>query len=113
MIAPDEAGLEPEAGWPAWVETWVLPFVQESGLWPVLVALLGHVLVFIAPLLLGLWRGHTGASLPLTVMILVSFWICKTEHEATGRLGRVTAVVFGSWFASFVLAWAADFTGVY
>jgi hypothetical protein len=112
VVEASGEGEEAAGGWPPWVEQWVLPFIRESGLWPVLVALLGHVLVLIAPLLLALWRGNPGASVPLTVLILASFWLCKTEHEANGRLGAVTGVVLGSWLASAGLAWVAHTTGV-
>ena len=27
-----------DGGWPPWVQTWVMPYVRESALWPVLVA---------------------------------------------------------------------------
>lgn len=112
MTDDDHTATAPR-GWPPWMDRWVLPFVRESGLWPVLFALVGHVLVLIAPMLLHLWRGDVSASLPLTVTILGSFWLCKTEHESTGRLGGMTVVVLGSWIASFGLAWLADATGVY
>ncbi len=101
-----------EKGWPGWVRQWVLPFVEEVGLMPVLVALLGHVVVIVGPLLLAVGRGNVGASLPLTAIVLASFWLCKTEHEDRGSLGLVSATVGGTWVAAVLFAVLCARTGI-
>ena len=35
-----------------WVDRFILPFVRESTLWPVLIVLVAHVVAFVAPALL-------------------------------------------------------------
>ncbi|MEZ4316934.1 MAG: hypothetical protein R3F61_05510 [Myxococcota bacterium] len=104
--------LESPAGWPPWVQQWVMPFLQESGLWPVLVAILGHVVILIAPMLAALSRGNRAMSLPITVVVMVSFWLCRTEYEATGRLRGVTLVVVLVWLASIALGAVAGHYGI-
>ncbi|MCB9693361.1 MAG: hypothetical protein H6736_16230 [Alphaproteobacteria bacterium] len=110
----DDAPEAPEVqrGWPPFVRQWVLPFVEDAGLVPVLVALLGHAMVIIGPLLLALGRGNPGASIPLTPLILLSYWLCRTEHEDSGRLGGVTLSVVLTWVASLGFAWLAARTGI-
>lgn len=96
--------------WPGWIERWVMPYVAESGLWPVLAALLGHVVLVIAPVLLGLWRGNPAMALPLTVMIMISVWIIRTEWAGYGRPARASVVVGLTWCAAVVLAYVGDRT---
>lgn len=102
----------PEDAWPLWVRTWVMPYLQESALWPVLIALLGHVVIVIAPLLLGLARGNPAMALPLTVLVMLSFWLCKTEIQASRRPGVVSAVVALTWIASAIVGWGGGATGL-
>lgn len=110
---PAEAGSGPQKGWPPWVKQWVLPYVQETGLLPVLMAILGHVVVILAPLMLAIARGATAAALPLTVLVMGSFWLCKTDFEENGRPAGVTFTVVSVWIASAALAYVAGTTGVF
>ena len=98
--------------WPPWVEQWVMPFLEESGLWPVLFAILGHVVIVVAPLLVALGRGGLPVALPLTLLILISGWLCKTEFQGRG-IGPVTIAVGLTWLASIGLAVAAAQSGVF
>lgn len=108
----EEPSPTPAGIWPAWIELWVMPFIEESGLWPVLFAILGHVVVVIAPLLIILSRGGIGAAAPLTGLILLSFWLCKTEFVGRG-VGPVAISVALTWLVSFGVAFAAAQLGVF
>lgn len=90
-----------------------MPFVEEAGLAPVLFALLGHVVVIIGPLVLALSRGAVAASLPLTVLVMGSYWLVDTERqELGGRSGRVAVVVVLTWGLSIGFAALAGRTGI-
>lgn len=108
-----ETETEIEGGWPPWVEQWVLPYVRDSGLWPVLVALLGHVIVVIAPLMLSLYRGFLPSFLPLFFLTIFSGYCCFLDFQRRRRPGIVTALVGVVWALSAGLAWLAHTTGVY
>jgi hypothetical protein len=89
-----------------------MPYVRESALWPVLVALLGHVVIVIAPILLGLARGNAAMALPLTMLVMGSFWLCKTDVQAGGRPGAVSLVVLLTWLMSALTGWAGGASGL-
>lgn len=103
---------EPESPWPLWVRRYVMPFLEESGLWPVLFALLGHIVVIIAPLLLALSRGGVAAAVPLTFLIMTSFWLGKTELQDRGRPGPVAVVIALIWVGSVIGAVICARTGI-
>lgn len=111
-LEPHEADAPAAGGWPPWVQRYVMPFLEETGLWPVLFAMIGHVVVIIAPLVLALSRGGLVAAVPLTFLLLISFALCKTEVEARGRPGPVAAVVVLVWLGSVLVAWICGVTGV-
>lgn len=113
-MSDEEVPVEPKAGgWPNWVRQWVLPFVEEAGLAPVLAAMLGHTMVIIGPLLLTLGRGGVAASLPLTVLVMGSVWLVQTEREENdGRSGNVAVVVALTWSLSLGFAVLAGRTGI-
>lgn len=99
--------------WPPWVEDWVLPYVTEPALWPVLLALLGHVVVVIAPLVLAVARtGSLYAVAGLVVLAAVSAVFVRWELRVRGRPSAVTGAVVGTWIVSLVSAWGADRLGV-
>lgn len=106
---------EPAApGWPLWIETWVLPYVREPTLWPVLVALLGHVVVGIVPLVLFVVRsGSVRGGLVLGGMVVGSLGLFGFEVFRFRRPGAVSVVVGATWVVSLGLAWLADRTGVF
>ena len=101
-------------GWPDWVETWVLPYVRDEALWPVLVALLGHVVVIFAPLVLYVVRTRSPTALgALSLLVLASVGLVGFETVRFRRPGGVTLVVLATWAVSLGLAWLADRTGTF
>lgn len=100
--------------WPAWIEQWVIPYVREPALRPVLIALLGHVVVVLVPLLLAVARTGDGwavallvASAALTLAALV------VELRALRRPGAVALAALACWAAALGGAWFADATGLW
>lgn len=113
MEAPVEPETTTDSGWPAWVEQWVMPYLQESALWPVLLALLGHIVVIIAPILTSVARGWRPAVVPLFALVLGSGWLVMTDYGRRKRPGVVTAVVLVTWALSGVVAYFAYITDVF
>jgi hypothetical protein len=100
-------------GWPDWVEQWVLPYVDDIALWPVLFALLGHVLVVIVPLMLQVYRhGSSWAVLILLLLSGATMALVRMEHVAKGRFGMLSLVMLITWSSSLPFAWFAERTGV-
>jgi len=102
-----------DSGWPPWVEEWVLPFIEDSGLWPVLFALLGHVVVLVAPVLLVAWRSRSGAGLaPLVLLVGLSVWLVRLDLARRRGIGPLSAMVGLVWVAGVGLAAVCEHTGV-
>lgn len=103
----------PPPGWPDWIERWVLPYLREPALAPVLVALLGHVVVVLAPLMLWSWRTGSGVAAGLLVGLgLGSLGLCAFELWRFRRPGAVTLTLLVLWAVSVGAAWFGERTGV-
>jgi hypothetical protein len=100
-------------GWPEWMEQWLLPYLREPVLWPVLVALLGHVVVGLAPLMLVVWRtGNPTALVLLGLLSLGTAGLVGFEALRFHRPGAVTLTCALTWLSSGALAWLGERTGV-
>lgn len=100
-------------GWPEWVREWVLPYVDDSVLWPVAFSLLGHVVIVIVPLMLQVYRTGSGTAVfVLTLLAGGTGYLIKMELEAIRRPGVLTAVLSFMWLCSLPFAWFAESTGV-
>lgn len=106
---PPLPGTAPEAepgGYPAWVERLILPFLREESLWPVLAAILGHVLVGQLFLLRAAMRDHQlPALLALALMLTMSGQLALAERRAIGRFGTFTGIFGATWLLAAVGAW--------
>lgn len=101
------------SGWPAWVDEWILPYLQNRALWPVWVALIGHVVVAVAGLvLLGVRTGLPEAWIAVGAMVVGSGWLVIRDARASGP-GGVTLTVAIGWVTSLGLAWLAEETGLF
>lgn len=102
-----------EGDWPEWVRDWVIPYLDDSILWPVAISLLGHVVVVIVPLMLDVYRaGTVSSAVVLLVMLGVSGWLVRLELRAIKRPGALTGVLGAMWLVSLPFAWFAESTGV-
>lgn len=106
--------VDPPGAWPVWVETWILPYVDDFALWPVLVALLGHVLVVMVPLEIALVRGPSmAAAAVLAAMLAATGELVRMEWKARGRPGLLTAIGVGMWTVSVPCAYYAGLYGIF
>lgn len=106
--------IEPTTGaWPGWVQTWILPYVDDMALWPVLVAVLGHVLVVLVPLELVLARtAHPIAAFVLAALLAGTGEVVRMEVRATGRPRALTGIGVGMWLLSVPCAYGAHVSGI-
>jgi hypothetical protein len=113
IVGPDEPPPPPDTAWPPFLAEWVLPYLREPALMPVLLALLGHVVVVLAPLMLAVWRVHSvEAALLLLLVAGGSVFPLRWECLDEGRPGGVSATVVLTWLASVAAAYFGDRTGV-
>ncbi|MEQ1504148.1 MAG: hypothetical protein ABMB14_18035 [Myxococcota bacterium] len=107
--------VEPQPpGWPDWIEEWVLPYLREPTLWPVLVALLGHVVVGLVPPMLAVWRtGSAWAAVALALVAVGSLGAIGFEVGRFRRPGAVSLAVIGTWALAVGTAILAARTGLW
>ncbi len=106
----DRPREETRPSWPAWVEDWVWPYLSESMLWPVWIALLGHVVVVVAGMMLVAWRdGTPEAWIGLAVLGLASAALAIWELRIDGRPGGMSLSLLGTWLSSLALAESTGF----
>ena len=105
------SAMEP-TGWPLWVRRAVLPFLENSGLWPVTAALLGHVAIVLVLMILAAARMESPLSVASVVLAIgASVWMGAQERRCVGKLGALSVAVSLTWAVALVGAWAADHYG--
>jgi len=89
------------------LERAVLPYLREQTLWPVLVAILAHIIALLAPLLvLGLRDGHRWSLLGVGVFATGSLVALAFELRERRRPGLVAAFLAIVWCLCGAGAWA-------
>ena len=111
--APGPAAASGSAYGP-WAERWLLPFVRDSTLWPVLLVAIGHAAAFLAPALLLAVRERRLAA-QAAVLLLAALTVTSVGKEVRRhrRLGALNAVILCAWLLGVVLAVLADRYGVF
>lgn len=94
---------------PSWFEVWVLPYAREPVLWPVLLAILGHVVLLFAIGLLDLWRGEGFGAAVLSVALTLA--LVGWEVRVARRPGALSISIALTWVAGVVLAVFSQRTG--
>ena len=103
-----------EPDWPPWVQTWILPYVEEATLWPVLFALLGHVAMLMAPMMLFVNRhGSVNSAVALIALALATAALIRFEVRYRRRPGGVTLSMVLTWGSAAAIAWLSDYYGVF
>jgi hypothetical protein len=93
---------------PSRVDRWLLVFVREPTLWPVLLVLIGHAVVLLAPLFLWAFRDGQGGS-ACTVVLLAAASVAGIAWELRDRgPGALTGLLLSTWTLSAAAAVAAD-----
>ena len=96
------------------LDEWVLPYFEETTLWPVLFALLAHIVVLLALLFLQAWRiGAPWAWAGIVFLGLIAFDLCRREVIVRRRPGGLTLVVVLTWIAGLITAVATGHWGIF
>ncbi len=110
---------EPDTGatvspYDPWVERWILPFVRESTLWPILLVIIGHAAAFLtAALLIALRDRRPAAGVALLGLLFLSASVVRYEWTRVGRPAALAGVLLATWLLSGALAFVADRYGVF
>lgn len=110
---PDEPDPDASVTLSDWTLDWVLAYVHQPNLWPVAVAILGHVVLLLTGLELIGWRtGSAVAWVALVALGGLTAWLAALEVRAYARPGGAWVALALTWAASVALAWFAERTGV-
>jgi len=94
------------------VDRWILVFVRESTLWPVLLVLVGNSVVLLAPLFLWSFRdGRAGPGWALAILALPSLAgiVWELRHRGPGAL---SGLLLTTWALAAAAALAANHYGL-
>jgi hypothetical protein len=112
MSDADTPSANEPPGWPPWVKR-VLLYANEPALWPVLFAIIGHVVVVLAPLLLAVFRDRfMPAGAILFVFVSTTLALINSERRATGSLGALTGTLVVTWSLAVLIAGITGYYGV-
>jgi hypothetical protein len=104
----DESELDEKS----WDEQWLLPYVEDSTLWPVLVVVIAHAVAFVAPILLFAVRDGRATAMVATLGLgFLSVQTIRYELRRRQKVGALTWVLVITWVSSVAVAVAADRTG--
>ena len=91
----------------------MLPYVREPALWPVALAVLGHVVVVLAPLMLAVHRvGSWLAAAALGGIAALTLVPVVHEVRVHGRPGAVFVALALTWVVSVAAAVGAGSAGL-
>jgi hypothetical protein len=108
---PADSGDDEHDG-KSWDERWLLPYVEDSTLWPVLLVLIAHFAAFVAPVLLMTVRDHrVSGVIAMLGLLFLSVQTIRYELGRRGKLGALTWVLLSTWALSVAAAVVAHRTG--
>jgi len=100
-----EAPSDPEENL-SFADRWVLPYVYDQALWPILVVVIAHAIVFIAPLMLYSVRDrHLLAIGVLAWLLFLSVQVVRDELKRIGHFGTLGWLLVATWGFSVVTAY--------
>ncbi len=99
-----------EAGW----QSWVMPYLEDSALGPVLIVIVIHVVAFMAPVILFAVVDRSIPAMAVNVwLIYLSYKLLRTDVAHHGSLGKISWLLIATWLLSFIAAYASVTTGLF
>ena len=95
------------------VERWVMPYFEDSSLWPVLLVVLAHIAAFMTPLVLMAVRDRTVPGIVCgLILAYFTFVSLRWEWRHRGRLGALAFGVGLVWLMAGLAAYYSDQIGI-
>lgn len=96
------------------LERFVLPYLRDPTLWPVLLVVIGHAAAFLVPmLLLGLRDRRPSALAALLGAAVLTGAGVRAEARAVGRPGAFSGALAATWLLAAGAAFAAHRYGIF
>lgn len=107
-----ETGVEDEEPLSSF-DRWVMPYLEDSALWPVLIVIIAHIVAFTAPVLLFAFRDRRFVG--MAALLLMGFASVQAVRYDLGRRGRpaaITGLLTACWVLSSAAAYFASEWGL-
>jgi hypothetical protein len=109
QVEPYPATTPTEDEEPRGVDLWIMPYLRDSALWPVLIVLIVHVVAFGTPILLYAVRDQRpGPIIGVAILVLLSLRGFVWEIRTRKTFGAISWLIVVSWISSFVAAYFAN-----
>jgi hypothetical protein len=93
--------MDEPSSWPPWVERWILPYVDIPALLPVLIAVMGHIVILVALVVLEAWRSRNPFAIVAVALLLGgTLRVLFEEWRRLRRLGPLSATLGLGWAAT-------------
>ncbi len=100
--------------WERFLDVWIVPYVRDATLWPVLAVVVAHAMVGIAPLLLLSFRDSgVGSGVTLGLLAGASALGGIQEIRLRGRPAELSWILIATWAGAAAAAWVADGYGLF
>ena len=97
-----------------WIDRWILYWVRESTLWPILLVLIGHAVAFVGPLMIWSVReGDVGSGVTLVALAVGTVLLMRVEIRARKRPGALAGLLLSTWALTGLCAWGAARSGIF
>ena len=94
---------------PHGVDLWIMPYIRDSSLWPVLIVLIAHVVAFVTPVLLYAVRdARIGPMIAIGVLAILTVKGFRWEMRTRLAFGAISWLIVVCWTASAIAAYFAD-----
>jgi hypothetical protein len=101
------------SGYGPWADRWLLPFVRDSTLWPVLLVVVAHAAAFLAPALVFALRDRRlPAQAAVLLLAALTVRVVGGELRRRRRVGALNAVLLSVWLLGGTLAVVSDRYGI-
>ena len=109
MASSEEPSEAREPQGKLWVDRWILPALRELTLLPIVLVVVGHLVAFVAPMLIYALRDRSlGAQIAVLGMLALTFECARFEFRRYGRPALLSAWIGATWLASIAAAWACN-----
>lgn len=94
------------------MDRWVMPYVEDSLLWPVLIVIVLHFVAFITPVLLMAIRDlRISALLAVAIMLYGTLRAITWDVRDRSGPGAITAILLITWVLSAIAAFYTHLRG--
>lgn len=109
VLPEDAAANDPRDEDPHGVDLWIMPYIRDSSLWPVLIVLVAHVVAFVTPVLLFAVRdARIGPMIAIGVLAILTVKGFRWEMRTRRAFGAISWLIVVCWTASAIAAYFAD-----